>query len=941
MLNNIKVRTEYSFRIAYGFIEQVVKTIPGDAIGICDRHGTWGHVQFAKYCKKYGKKPIFGVELATVENAKENQKQETTYISFLARNNAGLKELYELATKSTEQFYYTPRIDYNDVLGVSANIFIILSNFTDYMRENEDFRKLYSRENVFLGLSPNTPMNAHSYAKKMRIKCVAVSDNYMLKPEDYPAYQILASGAAESNINPIHVLDEDEWELLGWGDDEAIANANFIAAECNAELPKAEMVHPPRPDTLYNMCVKGAKERGVDLTNEVYKARLDRELKLIHEKGFDDYFYLIADLCSYSKKHMLVGPARGSSAGSLVCYLLYITDIDPIPYDLIFERFIDINRLDYPDIDIDFQDTKRDMVFEYLKETYGADCVARIGSVSRYKAKSTITDVAKELQIPVWEVEDLKGAIIERSGGDARAAFCIMDTFNELDIGKKTLEKYPQLAIAAKLEAHARHTGQHAAGTLVTAHPLSNYCSGDAHTGATQIDKKDAEVLDLLKIDALGLRTLTIIQEILDNVGWTRDDLLNYPMDDQAAFDILNKRKFTGVFQFEGTALQSLCGQIGVNEFEDIVSITALARPGPLVSGGATKFCARRTGKEPTTYLHPMMEKHTKITYGIVVYQEQVMTIGRDIGKLSWEDVSALRKAMSKSLGKEFFDQYWEKFKIGAIENGLTEQEAQTIWEQINTMGSWAFNRSHAVSYGLVSYWTMVLKAKFPIEFAAATLRNAKDEDQCIRLLREMVKEGFGYCAFDKEKSEKNWSIKDNTIYGGYINVKGIGPKIADDIELRRKEGRPLTPRQEKLLETAVTKYDCLFEGKERFGDIYEHPEKYNIATKISLIEELDGDAEGVVLFLGKISEKNLRDDNELINVEKRGGYRIKGQSLFLNFRAEDDTDKILCRVNRDKYLQYGKPIVEDGRDGDWYIFKGRKIKGLRMVNILRWRKIS
>ena len=336
-----------------------------------------------------------------------------------------------------------------------------------------------------------------------------------------------------------------------------------------------------------------------------------------------------------------------------------------------------------------------------------------------------------------------------------------------------------------------------------------------------------------------------------------------------------------------------------------------------------------------------MMEKHTKITYGIVVYQEQVMTIGRDIGKLSWEDVSALRKAMSKSLGKEFFDQYWEKFKIGAIENGLTEQEAQTIWEQINTMGSWAFNRSHAVSYGLVSYWTMVLKAKFPIEFAAATLRNAKDEDQCIRLLREMVKEGFGYCAFDKEKSEKNWSIKDNTIYGGYINVKGIGPKIADDIELRRKEGRPLTPRQEKLLETAVTKYDCLFEGKERFGDIYEHPEKYNIATKISLIEELDGDAEGVVLFLGKISEKNLRDDNELINVEKRGGYRIKGQSLFLNFRAEDDTDKILCRVNRDKYLQYGKPIVEDGRDGDWYIFKGRKIKGLRMVNILRWRKIS
>lgn len=344
MLNNIKVRTEYSFRMAYGFIEDVVKSIPGDAIGICDRHGTWGHVQFAKFCKKYGKKPIFGAEFATVENPDEEQKQETTYISFLARNNAGLKELYELATKSTEQFYYTPRIGYKDVLSVSGNIFIILSNFTDYMREDADFRRLYNRENVYLGLSPSTPKNAHSYAKRMGIKCCAVSDNYMLKPEDYPVYQILAGGGAESDVAPIHVLNEDEWELLGWEDDEAIANANYIAEQCNAELPKAEMVHPKRPDTLYNMCVEGAKERGVDLSDEVYKARLEKELTLIERKGFEDYFYLIADLCKYSKQHMLVGPARGSSSGSLVCYLLYITDIDPIPYGLIFERFIDINR---------------------------------------------------------------------------------------------------------------------------------------------------------------------------------------------------------------------------------------------------------------------------------------------------------------------------------------------------------------------------------------------------------------------------------------------------------------------------------------------------------------------------------------------------------------------------------------------------------------------
>ena len=221
------------------------------------------------------------------------------------------------------------------------------------------------------------------------------------------------------------------------------------------------------------------------------------EKGLLSHKNFEDYFYVIADMVKYAKQHMLVGPARGSSAGSLVCYLLDITDIDPLQYDLLFERFIDITRADLPDIDIDFPDDRREMVFEYLRNKYGAEKVAHLGTVSRYKAKSAITEVAKELAIPMWEVNDLKGAIIERSSGDARAAMCIMDTFNDLEIGKKVLEKYPQMKVAADMENHARHNGVHAAGIIVTEEPVHNYCSVSQQSGAAQIDKKDAEDLKL------------------------------------------------------------------------------------------------------------------------------------------------------------------------------------------------------------------------------------------------------------------------------------------------------------------------------------------------------------------------------------------------------------------------------------------------------------
>ena len=934
---HIRTRTEYSFRKAYGPIQGIVDGA-SEAIGIADS-GTWGHVPFNNACKKAGVKPIFGVEIAVVEDSTERTRQPSNSMAFIAKNNSGLTEIYELVTKSTnkDNFYYFPRISYSDLFDISSNVIILSGSHPEW-----GMLPLTRKDDLYIEINPMSSRKALEFCEQKGFKPVATSDNYYPKVVDKKAYEVLVGRNRTERTSPMHLLNE--WEILDcipWLPDEAIANTYKIADMCNVDLPVAQMISFKPEKTLRQMCIDGAPSRGVDLSDPIYKARLDRELDMISSKKFEDYFYVIADMINYAKKHMLVGPARGSSAGSLVCWLIGITDVDPIFHDLLFERFIDITREDLPDIDIDFQDDRREMVFQYLRDKYGSEKVAHLGTVSRYKAKSTITEVAKELAIPAWEVNDLKGAIIERSSGDARAAMCIMDTFNDLEVGKEVLKKYPQMKIAAKMENHARHTGVHAAGIIVTEEPVSKYCSVSGQSGAAQIDKSDAENLNLLKIDALGLRTLSVLQDVLDQVGWEREKLVNFQLEDEKAFDVLNSEKYAGIFQFEGYALQSLTRQMKISNFEDIAAITALARPGPLNSGGTTEYIKRRVGSEPVSYLHPMTKEITKITNGVVVYQEQVMTIARDVGKLSWEDVSQLRKAMSKSYGEEYFDTFWVRFKAGAESQGIEEDQALKVWKNINTMGSWAFNRSHAIAYGMVSYWCCVLKSRFPLEFAAACLRNVKDDDQGVKLLREVAREGLVYKPYDKYKSKLNWSVQDGELIGGLIGIKGIGPKLAEDIVKRREFKQPLTPRQESLLDNGQTPYDDIFECERRFGHIKKDPSSHNIKTPITDIQDLEADTPGTFVFFGKLKEKNLRDLNETVNLAKRGGRRADTHNLWLNMTFEDDTGPIISTIDRFKYPKMGKPIVEDGRLGDWYLIKGTLRKGFRKIYVDKWRKLS
>ena len=621
---------------------------------------------------------------------------------------------------------------------------------------------------------------------------------------------------------------------------------------------------------------------------------------------------------------MLVGPARGSSAGSLVCYLMGITEVDPIEHNLIFERFIDVNRFDLPDIDIDFPDVKREIAIKYLKHKYGRANVMCLANINRLKAKSAIGEFAKGLGIPPFETDGVKGAIIERSSGDARAAMCIRDTFETTESGKEFIERYPKMALVEHIEGHASHAGKHAAGILVSTLPLNTYGSINSRDEVVMMDKKDAEYIGLLKVDCLGLRNLTILEDVAEQLGKDRLFYYDLPLDDIKTFELFNSMRLSGVFQFEGQSLQLIVKAMGVSDFNDISAISALARPGALNSGGTARYIKYSNGQEEPTYYGDTHRNITCDTYGIVVYQEQMMEMARKIGGLSWADTSDLRRAASKSMGDEFFGKYKEKFIEGALNNGYSSEDAEQLWTDISASGSWSFNKSHAISYGLISYWTAWAKANHPMEFAVASLNHASDINNAIKLLRDLTRnEGMKYEPVDPDKSTIGWSVIDNKLVGGLSNIKGIGPAKARSVLKARSGKGNLTPSLFKALSNPKTEFDIIFPCAHYWGHLYSDPISYQLDEKP--IEIVDIDGKGEYVFIGCLKDRNLRDLNEHVFLSKRNGEVIEEHNLYLNFKLEDDTDMISCKVDRYKYEELGRKIAEKGRIGkDYYLVRGR-----------------
>lgn len=930
----MRVRTGYSFRCAVGHIEDTfgrLTELGWLAAPISDRASTFGWVRWDKLCRAIGYKPVFGVELAVATSAGQ-RKPIVSYWSFFAQEDVAA--VNRLIAKATRQAGGEPLLTCDQAMRAEGVIRII--------GHEAPLPRIEPAADTFVALSPAAGKGFIRDALAAGHRLIASSDNRYPRSGDRPLYELLLGRDASAQTYPQWLLNREEWERSvsrKVPSPAVVEDAwwNMLAAmgACNASLRKAKLPSPAKPATLREMCEAGAAALGVDLTDPVYAERLDRELRLIEQKGFGDYFYIVADIMRYARARLICGPARGSSCGSLVCYLLGITTIDPIPYGLLFERFIDVSRDDLPDIDLDFSDQKRHVVLDYIARKYGADRVARLGTVATHRTRSALTEAAAALDIPAWEINATLDAALKRTAGDERAMSVVRDTLRDTEPGRELVARHPAIEWAARMEGHPRHASQHAAGVVITDEPIINVVAVDDRTGAVMCDKRDAEALGLLKIDALGLTQLSVFEDALIMAGQDGFRLETIPTDDQAAFDVLNRQCWAGVFQFNGMATQGLAKRVRFRSLEDIISVTALARPGPLDSGSAETWARRHEGIEPVAYPHPAFEPYLRGTLGVVIYQEQVMQIAREVGGLSWEEVTALRKAMSKSRGREAFERHAAGFVAGAASHGVPAEIAADVWEKLAAYGGWTFNRSHAVAYGLVSYWCCWLKAHHPHEYAAATLSHTSDPDRQLQVLRELAAEGIEYVPLDEEFSTDKWSVGQRQgrkfLVGPLTSVVGCGPKMAREVMAARVEGRQPSDRALKVLAKPQTRIESLYPIRDAVARLLPDPAARGIVTKPTpIIEAQPNGHDQIFVFFCTPTKITVVDRNAGAALARRGGVREDGPTTELALHLKDDTDTIFAKVGRYEYDRIGRQIVDRGKAGKaLYAVKGVMRGGL------------
>ena len=643
-----------------------------------------------------------------------------------------------------------------------------------------------------------------------------------------------------------------------------------------------------------------------------YQDRLNYELELIEKKSFIDYFLIVADIVAWAKERMLVGPGRGSAAGSLVCYLLGITEVDPIKHGLLFERFIDLNRDDLPDIDVDFPPAERANIIEYIREKYGEDHTAQLITFSTFQPKGVIQDGARVLGIPPWETKEATAQLIERAGGDEDAEFCLRDSIKQHDKLKKLFKDHPGLKDAIPLEGQTRQTSIHAAAVILSGRPLGEVGS-ISRDGALGINKKLLEEYGLLKIDILGLENLSIIQDICHEVGFDYNDFYNLPLDDELTFEkVFTPGKLLGIFQFEGFAVGKTSKAIRPTTFEHLAHITSLGRPGPLNSGITDEYIKRFHGKEYERI--PELHVWTKETLGCIIFQEQVMNVVKHIGGFSWKDTGAIRKAMSKSQGEAALNVYREKFIEGALANGLSDAKARYVWDQIYTHGAYGFNLSHAVSYAVISYWTAYCKAHWPGEFYARALRSAcqraKTTEEETTKVRQYLKEWGGpFVGFDINESSTFWTHHDGILYGGYTNIKGIGDKAAPKIVA----GQPYENDEDarsRIPKGMMSKIDNIMAEGQPWADLRGLEERVAMALdEINLggkgllgLWELKERTGRSLVTLGRVTETSLRDHNAPDKIAKRGN-KMDSPTEYVIFKLIDEETENIYTLFVDRYV--------------------------------------
>jgi len=739
--------------------------------------------------------------------------------------------------------------------------------------------------------------------------------------------------------------------------------------------------HPPRrvdSRTLLNSWVRqGWKYRGLGRLRgeerEKYLTRVKYELELILLKGFEDYFLVISDMVRWSKDNGIpVGPARGSAAASLVCWLLRITEVNPMLFpNLIFERFIDINRHDLPDVDLDFDDDLRYRVREYLVGKYGAERVGNIGTFTMYRGKNSLDDVARVYNVPVSAVEEIKGGLLERSSGDLRYGQTIEDSRSLFPKVEAVFHRYPDLENAQRLEGNLKGFSVHAAGLVVANGKLTDNLAvytrrepskdgtGKLIGTALSIDKYDAEYLNVLKIDALGLTTMGLIRIALGIIGMTLEELYAVPLDDQKVYEGFRRNEVIGIFQFDGRAMRSVNREVKPDTFAEVCDINALARPGPLHSGAAAEYIMAKHGKKIVEQLHPVVSDITAHTNGQIVYQEQILRVVRELGGFSWEEAALVRKLISKKQGEQAFNRLQSKFMDGASTLGVRETVAAKVWKQLVTAGAYAFNAAHCVSYGMLAYWCMWLKQNHPLAFYCASLQKfsgPNHKEKALDILKECAAKGIKVLPPHPLESSAQWSIKGDALLAGLVQVPGIGATTAEAMLAWREEV------QRTALDTRVEWEDYLEVKGIGPGTIKKVTEfcaqddpfgVYTLARQLAAIrwwigkngdrahlpfpasrsEDVPYEAKpGEHVWVGRVVNRNLKDIYELHR--SRTGEELDPKKVkepqYVNYvviTGEDETGPLVVTVHRygGLYEKFKEDIWDMDPKKDLLLVRGYK----------------
>jgi len=841
---HLHVHTQYSLLDGACLLERLVdkaKACRLPALAITDHGNLYGAIKFYSLCMKSGIKPIIGCECYVAVGSRFNKEHKigedsNHHIILLAKDEEGYRNLVRLVSMGhLEGFYYRPRIDKELLAQHSKGIIassaclkgeisscILSGNIDKAYKVADDYLQLFGRGNFYIEIMENGMEDQNKankvlvkLAKDLDIPLIATNDIHYLDKEDSLAHETLLCIQTQTTMNDVkrfkfssdafYFRSPDEMRAAFKELPQAITNTLDVMQKCNLtfDFSKIHLPKFPVPEGMDDMayltklCYENFSNRYPNAAPEV-KTRLDYELTVIKKTGFASYFLIVWDLIKYARDNGIpVGPGRGSAAGSVVSYLLRITDIDPLKYNLLFERFLNPARISMPDIDMDFCYENRGRVIEYVGKRYGENNVAQIVTFGTMQARAVVRDVGRAMGFSYGDVDKIAKMIPSAPGHSLDLKEALVQTPELSAVYNSSAEIKKLIDVAVRLEGLSRHASTHAAGVVISDQPLLNripLVRGSEGEMVTAFDMESLEKTGMLKMDFLGLKTLTVIASTIKIVKRTKNidiDIDNISLEDEKTFTLLREAETIGIFQLESRGMREILRKIVPTRFEDLIAVLALYRPGPLGSGMVDDFINRKQGTKKVTYSDPRLEPILKETYGIILYQEQTMQIVSALAGFDMAQADLLRKAIGKKI-PEIMEEQRNKFVTGCAKNNISEKVATQIFDLIDFFSGYGFNKSHSAAYALISWRTAYLKANFPVEFMAALLTSERtNTDKIVEYISESGRMGIKVLPPDINTSYANFTVTgEKDIRFGLFAVKNVGEVALESIVNVRREKR-------------------------------------------------------------------------------------------------------------------------------------------------------